>query len=52
MLPQQANGYQEWASAGMAAPIAARISNTIRIGGTLIRRSLLLHEFREPIEVL
>ena len=36
----------------MAATIAARISNTIRIGGTLVRRSLLLHEFREPIEVL
>ena len=36
----------------MAATIAARISNTIRIGGTLIRRSLLLHDFRELIEVL
>src|ERR1700730_16090845 len=77
ILPQQASGYHECASAGIAASIAATKSNAIRIDrarsasrgpgadvfkpasyasmlvdGFLIRRSLLLHEFRELIEVL
>jgi hypothetical protein len=47
-LPQQASGYHECASAGIAASIAATISNAIRIAETLICRSLSLR-FVKPI---
>ena len=51
MLPQQASGYHECASAGMAASIAVT-TTAIRIAETLICRSLPLHEVRKLIKVL
>ena len=50
ILPQQVSGYHEWASAGMAASIAAMII-VIRIE-TLICKSLFLHQIRKLIKVL
>jgi hypothetical protein len=41
MLPQQANGYQECASAGTAATSAATMSNASRISRNSLIASLL-----------
>src|ERR1700730_3604391 len=51
MLPQQASGYHECTSAGMAASIATTIT-AVRIAETLICRSLSLHQLRKLIIVL